>query len=47
MPDAEVLKAKILSQRRDLNEEELNRLIEEKKQQIGAGTLVMLELAGS
>ena len=39
MPDAEVLKAKILSQRRDLNEEELNRLIEEKKQQIGAGYL--------
>jgi len=39
MPDAEALKAKILSQRRDLSEEELNRLIEEKKQQIGAGYL--------
>jgi replication factor A1 len=39
MPDAEALKAKILSQRRDLTEEELNRLIEEKKRQIGAGYL--------
>jgi len=39
MPDAEALKAKILSQRKDLTEEELNRLIEEKKRQIGAGYL--------
>ena len=39
MLDAEALKAKILSQRRDLSEEELNRLIEEKKRQIGAGYL--------
>jgi len=39
MLDAEVLKAKILGQRRDLSEEELNRLIEEKKRQIGAGYL--------
>ena len=39
LPDAEALKAKILSQRRDLTEEELNRLIEEKKRQIGAGYL--------
>jgi len=39
MPDAEALKAKILSQRRDLSEEELSRLIEEKKRQIGAGYL--------
>ena len=39
MPDAEALKAKILGQRKDLSEEELNRLIEEKKQQIGAGYL--------
>ena len=39
MPDAEALKAKILSQRKDLTEEELNKLIEEKKKQIGAGYL--------
>ncbi len=39
MHNIAALKAKILSQRRDLNEEGLNRLIEEKKKQIGAGYL--------
>lgn len=39
MRDIEALKAKILSQRSDLSEEELNRLIEEKKRQVGAGYL--------
>ncbi|MEM3387744.1 MAG: hypothetical protein QXN08_08785, partial [Nitrososphaerales archaeon] len=39
MPDANSLKAKILSQRKNLTEEELNRLIEEKKKQVGAGYL--------
>ncbi|MEM1994058.1 MAG: hypothetical protein QXW32_01060 [Nitrososphaerales archaeon] len=39
MPDTQSLKARILNQRRDLTEEELNKLIEEKKKQIGAGYL--------